>query len=178
MAESETAPRDRPFDASWKVSLGLRAYLNENGFTHEEYDAPSVLVSVLGLNVRVPNPPSRKISIRFHDLHHVATGFGTDLVGEAEISAWEVRRGIRVFPGVYVKCIVFSLAFLGLFYCPRRTLRAWRLGKRSKPLITTSPERYAELLEMSIGELRELYGVPSDGIGGARELHSGAPAAA
>jgi ubiquinone biosynthesis protein Coq4 len=30
-----------------------------------------------------------------HDLHHVATGFGTDMIGEGEVSVWETRRRLR-----------------------------------------------------------------------------------
>jgi hypothetical protein len=33
-----------------------------------------------------------------HDLHHVATGFDTTLVGEAEIGAWELASGCRHYP--------------------------------------------------------------------------------
>ncbi len=36
--------------------------------------------------------------IPFNDLHHVATGYGTDVLGEAEIGAWELltERAVRL----------------------------------------------------------------------------------
>ena len=37
----------------------------------------------------LPNPGF----LPWHDLHHVATGYGTGLIGEAEISAYELRAG-------------------------------------------------------------------------------------
>ena len=49
----------------------------------------------------------RQRAVRWHDLHHVATRFGTDNVGEGEISAWELRRGLRGL-GPYVGAIVLA----------------------------------------------------------------------
>jgi hypothetical protein len=39
------------------------------------------------LPIPIPNPPSRRRAIRIHDLHHLVTGFSTDLAGEAQVSA-------------------------------------------------------------------------------------------
>jgi hypothetical protein len=41
----------------------------------------------------VPNPACRVAAAKLHDLHHVATGYGVDWPGEAEIAAWEIASG-------------------------------------------------------------------------------------
>ena len=98
---NETTPND------WSVRDGLATYLFENGFDTRQYDDDFVTVNFWGIRFTLPNPPNRKLAIRYHDLHHVMTGYGTDPIGEAEISAWELRRGIGVF-GWYVRSIILS----------------------------------------------------------------------
>jgi hypothetical protein len=158
------------------------AYLAENGFTVEAYDAKWTDASFIGVRFAVPNTPRHRLGIMLHDLHHVATGFGTDLVGEGEISAWEARRGLRAL-GPYVGGIVASGVLMGLLLAPRRTLRAFR-GKRGCaslfPLCALSKaefaKRYEELLGMTVGELRRALGVPDPGAAdGPRGLHAYAP---
>ena len=166
----------RPYPADWSVRNARDAYLTENGFSSSEYDASVVKVTFWSITFPLPNPPSRQIAVRLHDLHHVVTGYGTDPVGEAEISAWELRRGIGIF-SLFVRAIVVGGVLLGLVHSPRRTFQAWRAGYHPDrvPLQAATLENYERLLQLSVGELRELYGVPSSGITGARQLHYAAP---
>jgi hypothetical protein len=92
---------EHPFPASLTVREGLRAYLAENCFTVEGYEAPRTEAFFLGIRFSVPNTPRHAWAIRLHDLHHVATGYGTDMAGEGAISAWEALRGLRD-TGAYV----------------------------------------------------------------------------
>ena len=105
----------------------------------------------------------------------MVTGYGTDLVGEAEISAWEMKLGMGAFPGLYVKLLVSSIVLFGLFHSPRRTIRAWKAGKEGYKLLKMNMEDYPKLLELSVAELRKLYGVPQQGFAGPRALHENAP---
>ena len=166
----------QPYPPHWSVREALDVYLAENGFSEADYDASVVKVTFWSFTFPLPNPPSRQIAVRFHDLHHVVTGYGTDPVGEAEISAWELRRGIRVF-SFFVQCIVIGGSLLGLLHSPRRTLAAWRAGYSfSKvPLQPADLDIYAKLLKLKVGQLRELYGVPEIGVTGKRMLHYAAP---
>lgn len=166
----------QPFPASWPVQRALDTYLEENGFTTAEYDKSVIHVTFWWFTFPFPNPPSRQIAVRLHDLHHVVTGYGTDPAGEAEVSAWEFRRGVRVF-GHFVRCIVTVGFFAGFFHSPRRTLAAWRAAFHPDkvPLQPASLDVYEKLLALSVGELRARYGVPPEGIAGARELHYAAP---
>ena len=131
-------------------------------------------MSFLSFAFKLPNPPSRRRAIRFHDLHHVATGFGTDLVGEAEISAWELRRGLRGV-GPYVSLLIVQLTLLGLVIAPRRTIAAWRSSNNRFSLFHEK-KSYDELLAMSVADLRSFLGVPPDGIAtGPQKKHAFAP---
>jgi len=145
---------DRPLSPSVTVREGRDAYLRENGFTVASYDEPRVRLSFFALSFVVPNPVSRRKAVRFHDLHHVVTGYGTDLVGEGEISAWELRRG---FGGLswYTRALVLSAIAIGVVIAPRRMLRAWKRGAGPSNLFSYE-HRYEDLLEMSVGDLRDL----------------------
>jgi hypothetical protein len=169
------------FSPSMSVREARDAYLAENGFTVEAYDAKWTDASFLGIKLRVRNTPRHRLAIMLHDLHHVATGFGTDLAGEGEISVWEARRGLGAL-GAYVASIVLAGLWLGLLIAPRRAMRAWRgAGRRNSSLfpLCADPDfaaRYDELLGMSVGELRAKLGVPRGGLAeGPRGLHAYAP---
>lgn len=150
------------------------AYLAENGFTLESYDDAWTPVVLLGLRLGVPNTRHHRWAIMLHDLHHVATGFGTDLRGEAEVSAWELRRGLRGL-GLYVGAIVTSGAVLGGLYAPRHVARAWRASSRGTSLFGRS-EPYDAWLAMTVGELRDTLRIPRGGLAASpRGLHEGAP---
>ncbi|MFT3776328.1 MAG: hypothetical protein QM820_64105 [Minicystis sp.] len=158
-----------------RVREALEVYLAENGFTKESYDAPKTKGSFLGVAFSVPNPPAHQRAIRFHDLHHVATGFGTDHAGEAEISAWQARRGLRV-AGAYVTAIVLTNTLLGVVFAPRRTWVALRSAGKGRSLFDARAD-YEALLDGTVVELRDLLGIPRDGLAtGVRGLHAHAPA--
>jgi hypothetical protein len=180
---SSTAPAlrggasfEHPLPADWNVEAGRNAYLDENGFTIEAYSARYTPASFLGVPINVPNTPKHQWAIKLHDLHHVATGYGTNMVGEAEISAWEAHAGVKCL-GLYVGAIVVSLALFGLLIAPRRTLRAWRAGGKVRSLFGRDDLAYDALLQLSVRELRALLGVPEHGLAEhPRALHSRAPA--
>jgi len=164
---------DQPLPASLTVRQGRDAYLAENGFTMQAYDAAWTKASLFGVRFSVPNTRRHRWAIMMHDLHHVATGFGTDLTGEAEISAWELRRGLRRL-GLYTGGIVTSLAALGLLVAPRRTIAAFRAEGIGPSLFALDDP--SELLDLTVGELRQRLGLPQPGLATTpRQLHPDAP---
>lgn len=163
-----------PLPSSLRVREALDVYLAENGFTKEGYDSPKTSGSFLGLKFSVPNPPAHQRAVRLHDLHHVATGFGTDHAGESEISVWQARRGLRA-AGMYVTSIVLMNVAVGVVLAPRRTLAAMR-GSTSGPSLFGMAVAYDSLLNLTVGELREALEVPQQGLAnGPRLRHSHAP---
>jgi len=161
---------EQPLPSELTVLEARDAYLAENEFDTEGYDADSVTVNFWGIRFTVPNPPSRKLAIRYHDLHHVMTGYGTDPTGESEISTWEFRRGIGVF-GLYVQLIILSGMLFGFIHSPIATLKAWQTGKSGNRLPTPSMKHYESVLGLTLGELRLRYGLPKEGLTGPRRLN-------
>lgn len=145
---------------------GLRHYLNENGFRASDYDAPRTPVKMFGLRFSVPNPPLHAWILRRHDLHHMATGFGTDLLGEAQLAVWEWRRGLRG-AGLYSTLYVLGIAIPGLLLVPHKTWWIWRAAGRGRSLFRERSLSYEQLLDMQIGDLRAHLRVPISGL--ARE---------
>lgn len=131
------------------VAEGLARYHAENGFSGDASTAETVQVRVLGRTIDLPNPKFQRHLLAKHDLHHVLTGYGTDLRGEAEMGAWELAAG----PGHWFVWLnnVGALA-LGVL-CPVRTAQAFARGLRARSLYTDDTA-YASLLEMRISELR------------------------
>ena len=164
----------QPIPPDLSVRAARQAYLAENGFDMEQYDADWVPVNLWGVRFSFPNPKNRKLAVRYHDLHHIMTGYGTDEVGEAQISVWELRHGIGVF-GLFVQLIILTQIILGLVHSPRIVLRAWKKVPKGKRLPQPSFTHYESYLDMSLGGLRQSYGLPRAGLEGARALHGDAP---
>jgi hypothetical protein len=151
--------------ASWQELVGadlecsVRAardrYLADNGFNLESYAAKTFTVQLFGLRLVLPNTRSRRRAIPLHDLHHLATGYGTDLVGEAEIGAWELRCGCNSLVTYYLNG---TAALIGLVLAPRRVLRAFRRARGQRTLYS-APVEYDGLLGLSVAELRAHLGL-------------------
>ncbi|MEQ9649831.1 MAG: hypothetical protein RLO52_30315 [Sandaracinaceae bacterium] len=155
-----------PYPADWTVRQARDAYLEENGFDLASYEDPWTKASVLGIPFWVPNTARHRWAIRLHDLHHCVTGFGTDLTGEGEVSAWEARRGLRSL-GLYVGAIVAFGTLMGFALAPRRALRAWRAAGTGRSLFDParypSDAEYEALLDRRLGDVRRELGVPEHG---------------
>lgn len=165
---------EHPLPSSMRVRDALAVYFAENGFNADAYDSETTTGSFFGKRVSVPNPPAHRRGIRLHDLLHVVTGFGTDHGGEGELSAWQARRGFRGM-GAYVAAIVCTNTGVGLVVAPRRTWYAFRSAGTGHSLFALGVP-YESLLDLPVGELRALLGVPERGVAWLpRELHAHAP---
>ncbi len=149
-------------------------YLQENGFTTETYTERWARVPLwFGLHIWVPSPKARQRALRMHDLHHVLTGYGTDLAGEAEISAWEFRRGLGGL-GVYVGSIVVMGLVQGMVLRTRRTRAAYDASSTARSLFDLH-YTYEPLLTRTLGDVRQELGIPREGVVATRALHADAP---
>jgi hypothetical protein len=138
---------------------GRDLYLKTNGFSMAEYSSPTFDFYLMGRKFGLPNPPSRQVVVALHDLHHVLTGYGTDLAGESEIGAWELRAGCNT---PFLWFINLTAAVGGLFVAPVRTLRAFLAAKGQRTLYVDG--RGAEaVLDVKISELRRQLGIPDGG---------------
>lgn len=137
------------------VRVGRDRYLAANSLSVESYRARRFPIYVGRRPVYVPNPGF----LPWHDLHHVITGYQTGLVGEAEISAYELRAGCRSVM-VFILCV--GAILIGMFVAPRRICRAWQRAKGARTLYHTKVP-YETLLEMSVADLRESLDLPREG---------------
>jgi predicted nucleic acid-binding protein len=83
------------------------------------------------------------------------TGYQTDLLGEFEISAWELASGCADKTAAWI--LNFGGYAAGLLVAPRRTLRAFVRGRHSQNLYR---RRYDDaLLARTVGEMRRELGL-------------------
>jgi hypothetical protein len=128
-----------------KVAEALQSWRLRTGQGESAYRAPTLPVRLGALAVPVPNPGQ----LHWHDLHHLVLGYGTDLVGEMEISAFELRTMPRTVI-VFLLCVAGVLA--GLMAAPRRTVMAWKRARGWRNLYG-SGLRYEEVLGWTMDEL-------------------------
>jgi hypothetical protein len=141
---------DVTYEPDWTLRRARDRYFRANGFAPDGgYSDKWVRVQLGPLPLVFPNPPSRVRAVRIHDLHHIATGYRTDNVGEFEISAWEVASGCRDYWAAWF--LNLSGMGAGLYRCPRRCFAAFVRGRHTRNLYG----RYDEaLLERTVAELR------------------------
>jgi hypothetical protein len=155
------------------VAAAVDAYLAENGFTRAAYTAARVPVEVGRFTVMLPNGPARQRAIPQHDVHHALTGYGTDLIGEAEIGAWELRAGCT---NLFLYWINLTATVVGFFLSPRRVLRAFHAARGARTLYALDL-RADEVADVPLEEMRRRCGVPPGGVAdiATRRLHRTAP---
>lgn len=102
-----------------------------------------------------PNAPSRVRAVKVHDMHHILTGYDTDLRGEVEISAWEIGAGCKDFTAAWV----LNLSALGIWWLwPTRVFSAFVRGRRSESLYGKELDT---LLEQTVDQTRTQMHVPN-----------------
>jgi len=134
-------------------------YFARNGFSTAAYEDTWAHVRLFGIPIAFPNVRSRRRAIRFHDIHHLVTGYGTDPRGEAEIGAWEIAatfpdRGLQFAAAWLLNTVMFAL---GLVLAPRRVYRAFVRGRHCTSLYRIGWSD--ALLDRDVDELRRELGL-------------------
>ena len=134
-------------------------YFAANGFGADGGDSERwVEVRVGRFPLWFPNTRGRRYSVKFHDLHHVLTGYPTSLRGETEIGAWEVSTGLgRHYVGWLLDLLALAA---GLFINPRGVYRAFVRGRQSRNLF--SREWDERFLSRTVGEVRRSLGLDEE----------------
>lgn len=143
-------------DPSLSMRAALALYFAENGFGDDGgYSSPWVDFKLGPIPMPFPNTPARVRAVRFHDMHHLITGYRADCAtGEFEISAWEIGAGCRDFWAAWQLNLSGMMA--GLVSVPQKTFRAFVRGRRSSSLYGRD---YEPLLDMTVGEVRAFCGL-------------------
>lgn len=125
-------------------------YFELNAFGDGGYNDNWVKSYIGPLPFYFPNTKARAEVVRYHDLHHILTGYETDWSGETQISAWEIATGCT---RNYAAWILNLLGFaMGLGFNPKRVYKAFLRGRRSFNLYARPFND--ELLESKVGKMR------------------------
>ena len=140
-------------DASLTLREARSRYFAANGLPDDGgYEERWVKTKLGPVPFAYPNTEGRRRIAPAHDLHHVLTGYGTDLTGEGELGAWEIGAGCRDRTGLQLQLRVLGFA---LAWSPGRMFRAFLRGRRSHHLLDTPCD--AALLERSVGSARDAF---------------------
>jgi len=127
-------------------------YFQENHFGADGgYREKWVELALGPVHIAFPNSAARIEAVRFHDLHHLVTGYRTDFVGESEIAAWELAAGCKSMAAAWV--LNLQALSVGVFIAPRRIFRAFVRGRRSD---TFYAQDFDRLLAATVAEGRTL----------------------
>jgi hypothetical protein len=149
---------DTDYDPRATLVEARSRYFRENGFGDDGGYADAWVDFKLGpLPFPIPNSPGRVRAVRYHDLHHVLTGYRTNFAGEVAISAWEIGAGCKGF--VVAWQLNLSAMAGGILFMPRETLQAFARGRRSESLYGRD---FEPLLGWTVAGAREAVHVPSD----------------
>ena len=116
-------------------------------------DARWVWIRIGPIPFAYPNTKGRKRLVAAHDLHHLLTGYGTDLIGEAELGAWELGTGVRDRSAVRYEVRV--LGFM-LPRFPTRLRTAFVRGRRCRNLLGRLDER---MLSRTVADVQSELGL-------------------
>lgn len=145
------------YDDSLTIKAALGQLFERFGFPADAYTAKWFTINVGKFPVYLPNIPARVKVARFHDIHHVLTGYPANWKGEAEIGAWEIATGCRTS---FIAWFLNGGAVLvGLFLYPGAVLRAFRRGWHTRTNLYHHFD-YEPLLGMTVAELRHTIGLP------------------
>lgn len=146
------------YDEDSRMSEARALYFELHGFGRDGgYNDAWVNIKLGPVPVSFPNTQERVRAVRYHDLHHVLTGYATDNVGEFEISAWEIGAGCKDFWVAWFLNLGGTAA--GVVRAPARTFRAFVRGRRSQTLYGLPLE---VLLEEKLSEVRRRMGLEAD----------------
>jgi hypothetical protein len=146
---------------SYESSLSLRdartRYFRDNAFGDDGgYAKKWVKVQLGPLPLAFPNSDARVRAVRYHDLHHVVTGYPTTVLGEAEIGAGEIASGCAGFLAAWIlNLYAMVLGFLAGH--PGAVWRAFLRGRRTRNLYRIDYDE--ALLDASLAETRAQLGL-------------------
>jgi hypothetical protein len=141
-------------DATLREARSL--YFEANGFPSDGgYDVAWVDFELGPIPMPFHNSEPRRRAVKIHDLHHVLTGYATDIYGESEISAWELAAGCGGMGAAWV--LNFGGMAVGMLIAPRRTFHAFVRGRQSRSLYRTALDD--ALLGRRMGAVRAELGL-------------------
>ena len=137
---------------SSSVGEVLRRHYAASGLPDDGGHSAERWVLKLGpVHFTLPNFAWRRRALRYHDVHHLVTGYRCTPTGEMEIAAWEFAAGRFPHPLSTLFCL--PLVAIGAVVIPRRAFAAFVQGRRSKTLYGDSAT-HADLLTQPLRTVR------------------------
>ncbi len=140
----------------------LAAFSRSNGFG-EIIGSRALTVPVYTgcILVPLPNIEARRQYLKYHDLHHLVTGYSVGRIGEAEMSAWELGTGsMFIHPALGVMNLIALST--GLILEPKRMWAAYQHGCASRNLYAAPVRAQVDSGRWhSIDELRRYVSAPA-----------------
>ena len=86
----------------------LAAFHRRSGFGASVSARPRTVPVYTGrMRVPLPNIETRRRFLKYHDLHHLLTGYSVGRIGEGEVSAWELGSGsARISPTLAIMNLI------------------------------------------------------------------------
>ena len=144
-----------------KVNHALAYWMQENEIPSDTYDH-DYIYRLPGADVEINLGPNQFLleGLKAHDMHHRATGYGTDPVGELEVTAWETgARG-----PLWARAMLAGGVLWGLMVAPSRVWSALKKGWQGGTNLFGNQAGYAAVLGSTVGQMRQQLGVPLGGL--------------
>ena len=111
-----------------KIKDALQLYFVNYHFADGGYNDRYFKIKIGPLLIPVPNTRSRLKAVKFHDIHHILTGYTALWKGEVEIGAWEISSGCGDLLIAWL--LNFGSFGVGIFLYPKALFKAFMMGIR------------------------------------------------
>lgn len=141
------------YSDSLKIKDALQIYFSQYHFKDGGYKDRFFKIKLTGsFYIPVPNIKPRVNAVKIHDIHHLVTEYNANYKGEAEIGAWEIASGC----GKYWVAWILNLGsfVIGMLFYQRPLLKAFLDGRHAKTNLYQGTIYNDELLNKTVGELR------------------------
>lgn len=136
------------------IETDLQAFYREKGFGETiGQRTPFVKVYTGCLLVPFPNIETRHRYLKYHDLHHIITGYSVGRIGEGEMSSWELGSG-SMWRNPLIGVMNLVALSTGWFLKRERMWLAFASGRRSRNLYAADTraavdaDRWANVAEL------------------------------
>ncbi len=138
------------------LDQALNDFYRASGFAAETGKRPAFVDVFVGcLLIPLPNIEIRRKYIKYHDLHHVITGYSASQLGEGEVSAWELGTGSLLQPILMLMNLIAISTAIAVN--PRRVFKAYLSGCKSRNLYCPKVRR-----RIDSGELNDLQSLKKE----------------
>ncbi len=147
------------YNDNLKIRDALQTYFSKYHFENGGYHLKWFKIKIGKLFIPLPNTKARIDAVKIHDIHHILTEYPANLKGEAEIGAWEIASGCGPYYMAWI--LNYGSFHYGMYFFPRTIFRSFMAAKRCNTNLYHNVVYDENLLNKTVGELREYVGINS-----------------